>query len=125
LARVDHEAHGGLKLTAQSRPVLKGEVAVRMRRVVPRAKPLPKAKTAAFADLPAAAAPRLQRLKEWRLAEARAQAVPAYVILHDSTLVEIARRRPADLPALASIAGIGARKLERYGAALLEAVASG
>jgi len=48
--------------------------------------------------------------------------VPAYVILHDSTLAEIARRRPRDLSALARIAGIGAKKLERYGAALLQAV---
>jgi ATP-dependent DNA helicase RecQ len=42
------------------------------------------------------------------------------VILHDATLVEIARRQPRDLDALAGIPGIGARKLERYGAALLE-----
>jgi len=125
LARVDHDAHGGLKLTASSRAVLKGEVPVQMRRVVHRARPLPEARAAAFADLPAEAAQRLQRLKEWRLAEARAQAVPAYVILHDSTLIEIARRQPLDLPALATVAGIGARKLERYGAVLLRAMADG
>ena len=123
LARVDHDAHGGLKLTASSRPVLKGEMPVQMRRVVHRAKPSSKARNAGFDDLPASATQRLQRLKEWRLAEARAQTVPAYVILHDRTLIEIARRRPSDLAALASIAGIGARKLERYGVALLKAVA--
>jgi ATP-dependent DNA helicase RecQ len=50
--------------------------------------------------------------------------VPAYVILHDRALAEIARRRPDSTVALASIAGIGARKLERYGPALLEAVRS-
>jgi ATP-dependent DNA helicase RecQ len=123
LARVDHDAHGGLKLTACSRAVLKGEVPVQMRRVVTRPRPLSKAKAVSFAHLPATAAQRLQRLKEWRLAEARAQAVPAFVILHDSTLMEIARRHPPDLSALASIAGIGARKLERYGIALLQTVA--
>jgi ATP-dependent DNA helicase RecQ len=48
--------------------------------------------------------------------------VPAYVVLHDSTLAEIARRRPADLAALAGVPGIGARKLERYGAGLLEVI---
>jgi ATP-dependent DNA helicase RecQ len=122
-AHVDHEAHGGLKLTANSRAVLKGDMPVEMRRVLPRAKVLPKANAAALAGLPMAGAALLQRLKDWRLAEARAQAVPAYVILHDSTLVEIARRRPPNLTALASVAGIGARKLERYGPALLEAVA--
>ena len=41
------------------------------------------------------------------------------MILHDATLAEIARRCPADLDALAGIPGIGARKLERYGPALL------
>ena len=51
--------------------------------------------------------------------------MPAYVILHDATLIEIARRQPHDLPALSGIPGIGARKLERYGAALLEAVVNG
>ena len=46
--------------------------------------------------------------------------MPAYVILHDATLAEIARQRPRDVAALADIPGIGARKLERYGASLLE-----
>ena len=56
----------------------------------------------------------------------RTQAVPAYVILHDSTLAEIAQRRPADLDALSAVGGMGAKKLERYGPtllALLEAAA--
>lgn len=61
----------------------------------------------------------LERLKAWRLAEARAQSVPAYVILHDSTLAEIARQRPHRVADLAAVPGIGARKLERYGEALL------
>jgi len=61
----------------------------------------------------------LERLKQWRLSESRAQAVPAFVILHDSTLAELARQRPTTLDTLARIPGIGARKLERYGDALL------
>ena len=48
--------------------------------------------------------------------------MPAYVIFHDSTLVEIARARPSDVQALAVIAGIGTKKLERYGQALLAAI---
>lgn len=122
LARVDHEAHGALKLDATSRPVLKGDARVEMRRLVQRPHALPKVRAASLADLPLQAADLLQRLKVWRLAEARAQAVPAYVILHDSTLADIAYRRPRDLSALARVAGIGAKKLERYGAALLQTV---
>jgi ATP-dependent DNA helicase RecQ len=95
-----------------------------MRRVVHRTRALPKGR-AGPADLSLPDADLLQRLKAWRLGEARTQAVPAYVILHDSTLADIARRRPSDRMALARIAGIGATKLDRYGAALLQAVAEG
>src|SRR5439155_858436 len=70
-------------------------------------------------DLSAADSALLDRLKAWRLSESRTQSVPAYVILHDKTLAEIARLRPPDLPSLHRIAGIGAAKLERYGAALV------
>jgi len=120
LARVDHEAHGGLKLNAASREVLAGGQRVEMRRVVPRRRSTPVSRTAAASHLPPGAAGLLERLKAWRLAEARAQSVPAFVILHDSTLTEIARTRPQDLDELADIGGIGAKKLERYGAALLD-----
>jgi ATP-dependent DNA helicase RecQ len=124
---VDHAAYGALRLTAASRPVLKGEQSVEMRRTAPRvrrskksrqASPLPAATSTPAADA-AGEAGRYARLKAWRLAESQRQAVPAYVILHDATLAEIARRVPRDLAALAEVPGIGARKLERYGPALL------
>jgi ATP-dependent DNA helicase RecQ len=54
------------------------------------------------------------------MAQARSQSVPPYVVFHDATLAAIAAARPRDLDALSAIAGIGARKLERYGPALLE-----
>jgi ATP-dependent DNA helicase RecQ len=122
LARVDHDAHGALRLTEAARPVLKGEQPVAMRRAVERKRAAAKPRAAPGGELPPAGADLLARLKAWRLAQAREQAVPAYVIFHDATLAEIARRQPRDLDALASIAGIGARKLERYGAALIAVV---
>ncbi len=48
--------------------------------------------------------------------------VPPYVIFHDSTLREIAERKPATLDAFAGIGGVGAAKLDRYGAAFVEVV---
>jgi ATP-dependent DNA helicase RecQ len=75
-------------------------------------------------DLAAADSALLDRLKAWRLAESRTQSVPAFVILHDKTLADIARLRPQDLTSLHQIAGIGAAKLERYGAALVGLVAA-
>jgi ATP-dependent DNA helicase RecQ len=60
-----------------------------------------------------------EALRAWRLEQARAQGVPAYVILHDRTLAAIAQARPGSIAALARIDGIGTAKLERYGEALL------
>ena len=48
--------------------------------------------------------------------------MPAYVVFHDATLAELARERPASEAALSKISGVGARKLERYGAELLELI---
>ena len=124
--RVDHEAHGALRLTEASRPVLKGTQQVWMRRAVTRARstrrPL-RSGSVPVADLSAADNTLLERLKAWRLTESRTQSVPAFVILHDKTLAEIARQRPPDLVALHEIAGIGTTKLERYGATLVGIVA--
>jgi ATP-dependent DNA helicase RecQ len=125
LARVDHDGYGALRLTEAARPVLKGEQAVAMRRASPRAARTPRARGRIDPDMPPRDARLLERLKAWRLEQARAQAVPAYVILHDRTLAEIARRQPRDTLALAGIGGIGAAKLERYGAALLDVVREG
>ena len=121
-AHVDHEAHGALKLSADSRAVLKGERSVEMRRVVARRKPVASVRASAAAALSGDELGLFDRLKAWRGAEARSQSVPAYVVLHDSTLAQIARDRPRDLDALGGIGGIGAKKLEKYGPALLELI---
>ncbi|HEY7943294.1 MAG TPA: HRDC domain-containing protein, partial [Casimicrobiaceae bacterium] len=109
------------------RPVLKGEQQVALRRapVLARNRRGPRrASGTPEIALTMADDALLDRLKAWRLAEARAQAVPAFVILHDRTLAEIARQRPQKIAAFAGISGIGAKKLERYGPALVELVAS-
>jgi len=64
-----------------------------------------------------------EALRDWRRAEARSRSVPPYVVFHDSTLRSIAAYRPATLEELAEISGVGARKLETYGPAVLEVVA--
>jgi ATP-dependent DNA helicase RecQ len=124
LVEVDHAGHGALRLTPASRPVLRGERPVQMRQLRTASRPAKKLRPAA-SGLAAQDAELLARLKAWRLQQSRDQGVPAYVVLHDSTLVEIARQRPRDLAALAGVPGIGARKLERYGAGLLEVMAVG
>jgi DNA helicase-2/ATP-dependent DNA helicase PcrA len=66
--------------------------------------------------------PTFEALKEWRLERAKTDEVPAYVVFHNSTLAEIADRRPRTLAELASVPGVGPAKLERYGDDLLQAL---
>jgi ATP-dependent DNA helicase RecQ len=113
-ARPDHDAYGGLRLTDAARPVLKGEESVEMRRHVAAVKRKKQKGKVESGN------PLFDRLKAWRLEQAREQSVPPYVVFHDATLAAIAAARPRSIGELSGIAGIGAKKLERYGAMLLE-----
>ena len=66
-----------------------------------------------------------QALREWRRGVAREHGVPAYTVLHDTSLREIASRRPQSIESLADVSGIGATKLVRYGQAIIEVVGAG
>jgi DNA helicase-2/ATP-dependent DNA helicase PcrA len=70
-------------------------------------------------EVPGADPSVLKALKAWRLERARKDEVPAFVVFHDTTLEEIARRRPKELWELAKVSGVGPTKLERYGDELL------
>ncbi len=61
-------------------------------------------------------------LREWRRTTAKEQGVPAFVVLHDTTLEEICRRRPSSIADLMNITGIGERKAEVYGRGILAAL---
>ena len=63
-----------------------------------------------------------EALRAWRREEAARQKVPPYVIFHDRTLAEIARLPPASAADLAGVSGVGLKKLQRYGAAVLAVV---
>ena len=69
--------------------------------------------------------PLFDRLKEWRRQRASIDGVPAYVVFHDSTLAEIAERKPSDWADLAAVPGIGPAKLDRYADEVLAIVSSG
>jgi len=72
---------------------------------------------------PAEANPALaEYLREWRRNMARENKVPAYIILHDSTLEELCRRRPANFAELKQVTGIGEKKADVYGAEILQAL---
>jgi ATP-dependent DNA helicase RecQ len=61
-------------------------------------------------------------LREWRRKTAKEQGMPAYVVLHDSSLDEICRLQPTSIQQLLNITGIGERKAELYGQAILSAL---
>ncbi|MGA7293866.1 MAG: RecQ family ATP-dependent DNA helicase [Terriglobales bacterium] len=63
-------------------------------------------------------------LREWRRCMARENKVPAYIILHDSTLEELCRRRPKNLAQLKQVPGIGEKKADVYGGEILQALRS-
>jgi DNA helicase-2/ATP-dependent DNA helicase PcrA len=69
--------------------------------------------------------PLLTALKRWRLERSKQDGVPAYVVFHDSTLAEIADRRPKSPLELRSVSGVGPTKLERYGDEILAVIAVG
>ena len=127
LLEVDHTAYGALKLTAAAKPVLKGEETVMLR--VIQVRPA-RSKKSRFAPRPGEGVhndenPLFLSLRAWRRETANEKGVPAYVILHDATLREIAARRPATLAELGEISGLGTKKLEAYGEDVLMVVTQG
>ena len=114
--------YGGLQITERGRAILKGESPFMFREpgVKPARASRKGARQAAASELPAPDFALLGKLKALRLEIARAQRVPAYVVFPDTTLIEMARQRPASLDQMREISGVGPRKLEQFGAAFLE-----
>ena len=126
---VEEEKFRTLRLdTDRARPILRGETRVQLREEDSRpvARPSRRDRTTGAAAPPADATPEadglFEVLRTWRAEEAKAQAVPPYVIFHDTVLREIAAVRPATLDDMGGIKGVGASKLGRYGAAVLALV---
>lgn len=116
------EAHGGLKLGAAARAILKGEVPVSVREADWAPQPRRRARRAA-PEMGVADEGLFERLRAWRRKRAEQEDVPAFVVLHDSALKAIAALKPTSRSALAGVPGIGAAKLERFGDDLIALVA--
>ena len=111
------DEYGGLSFGPAAKPILKGEAEVPIV-LPPKRERKRKARTAA--EYPND--PLFDTLREVRRELAKAQGVPPYVIFHDSTLREMAAVKPYSRDELASVSGVGTRKLEAYGDAFLEAI---
>jgi ATP-dependent DNA helicase RecQ len=123
LLEIDTDAYGGLRLTDASRAVLTGGQTVMLRRdVVEKSKRERDSGPRTGVPVASQDLALFRALRDLRARLAKDQNVPAYVIFHDSTLREIAERRPESMPELGRIGGIGGAKLARYGADVLEVV---
>ncbi|PWR18747.1 DNA helicase RecQ [Zavarzinia compransoris] len=123
---VDLERHGALVLTDECRPVLRGEQRVELRIDPPKVTAARGEKRRrSTPDRPAegtAAGTLFGALRALRLELAREQGVPPYVIFHDTTLIELAERRPLDHLSFAQVPGVGQAKLERYADRFIEVI---
>ncbi|PRH83459.1 DNA helicase RecQ [Arenimonas caeni] len=129
LLEVDIEGHGSLRLTPDSRAVLRGERPVSLREEVVRRRERVRGRGRGAASGPAAATPAValsaadqpvfEALRQLRTQLARELSLPPYMIFQDATLRAIAEQRPASLDELARVGGVGAAKLERYGEQVL------
>jgi ATP-dependent DNA helicase RecQ len=123
---LDTQGHQTLELTDAARALLRGEQALYLRVAATHAaarKSRPASPASpAMADLDAPAQARFLALKGWRANVARERNLPAYVIFHDSTLAHIAQTNPRTLDDFQGIPGMGSRKLQAYGPAVLDAL---
>ena len=123
LIHVDMAEHGALQLTDAARLVLKGGQRVELRRPVKGKTTSPRSSRATVhSELVPADEALFQLLRQWRGDTAREQGVPAYVILHDKTLRELAEVRPVSHGLLSGITGMGSAKIEHYGEELLNLI---
>jgi ATP-dependent DNA helicase RecQ len=120
--------YGTLGLTEGSAEVLAGSRPVAMRREPERAARSSSRSSSrsagANAELEPAAAELFQALRAWRAGVAKEQGFPAYIVFGDATLRAVASAKPTSLGELDGISGIGAKKLDAYGAALVEVVSA-
>ena len=127
---VDHQRHQVLALAPESRQLLRGETTLQMRRPRRPARGKPGARRttsstpAGLPDTDPVTEALFERLREWRRAVAAERQLPPYVIFHDSVLREIAAHRPRSLDALADLSGVGQRKLESWGQAIIDLIAT-
>jgi ATP-dependent DNA helicase RecQ len=120
LIRPDATRHGALVMTERARPILRGEEPITLRLdLIRKAKARPVVRALVSDE----DAPLLSALKAKRRALSEAAGLPAYMIFPDRTLIEMAEVRPANMDQMARITGVGAKKLDSYGAAFLEVIA--
>ncbi len=121
LIRPDTERFGGLRMTEKARPILRGEEKIELRKDLIR-KAATSRRPAIKTLVSDEDAPLLSALKAKRRGLAEEARLPAYMVFNDRTLIEMAETRPQTLDDMMGIGGVGAKKLEKYGATFLEII---
>lgn len=120
---INIQKYGALQLARRGLAVASGETEFQLREIVARKKTkVPKVRKNAVPELADGDQDLLAVLKELRLEFAKSRDVPAYVVFHDATLMELASAKPVSEEQMAAINGVGPRKLEDFGAAFLEKI---
>lgn len=120
--QADAEGFGGLVLTELCRPLLRGETTIQLRKDPEKKRSKRQGSGSRKFEVSDPAG--WEALRACRKQLADDQGVPPYVIFHDATLLEVLERRPRSLEAMAEISGVGQAKLDRYGQAFLDTLAS-
>ncbi len=120
LLTTDSEGYGALHLTEASRAILKGQQPVLLRQQSKPERLSDKRQAVELKAFDDSERALWEQLRVWRTKIAKEHGVPAYVIFHDSTLLELVRLRPQTEDDLRQVTGVGVRKLDKYGHDLIE-----
>lgn len=117
---VNLDEYGALHLTEQSRPLLRGEINLSLRKLTKTAAKSPTEKKATvLRDIDQEL---FEALRQCRYNISQKESVPPYVIFHDKTLIEMTRKRPTTLHDMGRLTGIGEKKLDKFGQQFLDVI---
>ena len=119
---IDPEGHGALRLTEKSRPLLRGEIQLQLRKQAKPEKTRKEKTTKKSLQLRGCDEDLFEALRERRRALATEHSIPPYMIFHDSALIEMARVRPVAEDAMRAVSGVGEQKLRSYGKTFIDVI---
>ena len=119
---IDPEGHGALRLTEKSRPLLRGELQLQLRKQAKPEKTRKEKTTKKSLQLRGCDEDLFEALRERRRALASEHGIPPYMIFHDSALIEMARVRPVAEDTMRAVSGVGEQKLRSYGKTFIDVI---
>lgn len=124
LLSVDVDGHGSVRLTEASRPVLRSEQTLHLRRmaVQSRRKAKSKSRKKSPINIPVNDQPLWEALRSLRKKLSDMAGVPAYIVFNDSTLADMIALKPRDSSEMANVSGVGSHKLAEYGDEFLDVI---